>query len=365
MNSFQSAIVDPAVNANGVPSISPGLARGTSAYPGCPPTNPANPERVSSATVRRAGCNSFRVGPARGWEPRVARASQPWAGRWNAVGVCIQRKGGWGSKIGVGLTTVLRAIARSVNSVTRSTLLPTPMTPIVRHLLLATLCCTALLPDSSAVEPGFIPLLDREHTDGWKQCGNGGMNISGGIATTYAPDKPAAVYWYGKKEFADFVLKLEFKHGEAPSKSGIYLRIPALENDPVAVERGSYKVQIYGKQTDDRPTGAIYGKKDPSSVPQRLGDWNDLEITVVGQEYSVRLNDQLVNTFAGSGNTRGYVGFQCHWKGAVQFRNVRIKEIGPQQQSVTANPSTPSAVPINPNQPLLETLSQQAPNASA
>ncbi len=78
-------------NANGVPSTSPGLARGTSAYPGSAPQPSANPERVSSTNSQRLGCNCnpFRVDPAREWKPRVARASQPWAVRWNAVGVWL------------------------------------------------------------------------------------------------------------------------------------------------------------------------------------------------------------------------------------------------------------------------------------
>jgi hypothetical protein len=114
-------------NANGVSSSSPGL-RGTS-YPGCVPGSSSNSERVESRlgfhqveAVRHSiagqkgphrrlsfqdefprrlrryeiefderqvgdGCNSFRVDLASGRPPRVARSSQPWAGRWNAVGV--------------------------------------------------------------------------------------------------------------------------------------------------------------------------------------------------------------------------------------------------------------------------------------
>ena len=79
------------LNANGVSSSSPGLPRGTSAYPGRPvpkamkggpPSNMPSPPscRAIEPLQGSAGLsNGPRVGP---------RASgQPWSGRWNAVGV--------------------------------------------------------------------------------------------------------------------------------------------------------------------------------------------------------------------------------------------------------------------------------------
>ena len=74
-------------NPKGIASQSPGL-RGTS-YPGSTPPKDHNPERVApmrGTTVKGApqprwGCKSNRR------LPRVARASQPWAGGWNPVGI--------------------------------------------------------------------------------------------------------------------------------------------------------------------------------------------------------------------------------------------------------------------------------------
>jgi len=78
------------------------------------------------------------------------------------------------------------------------------------------------------------------------------------------------------------------------------------------------------------------------------GTWNDYEIRVVGQHYSIFRNGELVNEFvntpdlvfdppraddpggAGRQRTEGYLGLQVH--GAddiVSFRNVRIAPLTP------------------------------------
>ena len=77
------SIIQPEPCPNGAKSFSPGLAR--SAYPGSTPQNGFNPNGVASSGARW-------MQPFQGWlrggrVPRVARASQPWAERWNPVGI--------------------------------------------------------------------------------------------------------------------------------------------------------------------------------------------------------------------------------------------------------------------------------------
>ena len=73
-------------NANGVPSVSPGLR--ASRYPGTGSKKRANPEGVESIvplTLEDETLSGFV--PLFATEPRVARGAQPWAEGWNAVGV--------------------------------------------------------------------------------------------------------------------------------------------------------------------------------------------------------------------------------------------------------------------------------------
>jgi hypothetical protein len=80
-------------NPEGIPSLSPGL-RGTS-YPGCgsskeSPTLKGLQLLTGTAAARQRPalcCNPFRVEDSSGTQPRVARASQPWAERYNPLGI--------------------------------------------------------------------------------------------------------------------------------------------------------------------------------------------------------------------------------------------------------------------------------------
>ncbi len=73
-------------NANGVPTLSPGLER--SDYPGKTRNRSNNPEGVAAIFTPSQRHNPFRVEPSSTNIPRVARTrGQPWAERRNAVGV--------------------------------------------------------------------------------------------------------------------------------------------------------------------------------------------------------------------------------------------------------------------------------------
>ena len=67
------------------------------------------------------------------------------------------------------------------------------------------------------------------------------------------------------------------------------------------------------------------------NVPVKpYGQWNSYEFTCVGHNYSVRINDQLVNTWTDrkQRSLAGYIGLQNYNDGkTVRHRNVRIKEL--------------------------------------
>ncbi len=72
-------------NPVGIVSLSPGL-RGTS-YPGARVGNSSNPIGVASHLKFACRYNPFRVEVTGCGPPRVARASQPWADRYNPFGI--------------------------------------------------------------------------------------------------------------------------------------------------------------------------------------------------------------------------------------------------------------------------------------
>lgn len=85
-------------------------------------------------------------------------------------------------------------------------------------------------------------------------------------------------------EFWNFQLHLEFRL-EGEGGSGIYLR-------------GRYEVQIAndaGKQPNPRSTGAIFGYLSPAiSAGKPQGEWQTLNIILLGRMVTVKLNDRTV-----------------------------------------------------------------------
>jgi hypothetical protein len=152
--------------------------------------------------------------------------------------------------------------------------------------------------------------------------------------------------WFTAQEFADFLLKVDWRASNPDDNSGIFLRFPALgSSDPandwqLAVTQG-YEVQIddTGKNPDTNPptfgdalhqTGAIYklaAATKLASLP--VGLWNSFEIEAKGNDLKVTLNGQLVSSLKnGSRPLKGHIGLQNHHAGSrVQFRNLRIRPI--------------------------------------
>jgi hypothetical protein len=98
-------------------------------------------------------------------------------------------------------------------------------------------------------------------------------------------------------------------------------------------------------QADRHRTGAIYDIPIGTAVGEQQyqrgsalqpGEWNDLEIEVVADNYTATLNGYQTATFtnknlnrgrpAGGNTPSGYLGLQEH-TGAVAFRAIRIKKL--------------------------------------
>jgi hypothetical protein len=167
-------------------------------------------------------------------------------------------------------------------------------------------------------------LFSAQNAGFWKTTG-GIFRVEGGNWTTSHPLPRWGVAWYTKQKYSDFTLRLEFLCENPKSNSGVFVRSPLQVPEPSSFADG-YEIQIAGDPKEPQPTGAIYGIRPPTSVPQKVG-WNTLEISVVKQDYTVALNGVVTNRFAGDRAAAGYIGLQCHHAGPVKFRNVRITEL--------------------------------------
>jgi len=113
---------------------------------------------------------------------------------------------------------------------------------------------------------------------------------------------------YTAKEYnKDFTFKVEFRNtAEKPKdNSGIYIRGPQLQLDAV---------------TEGGLTGVFRKLKK-----FKVGDWNEIEITVKGTEAICKCNGEMIGK-AMKVPDKGTIGLQSEY-GRFEFRRIRIKEI--------------------------------------
>ncbi|WP_028662803.1 ThuA domain-containing protein [Saccharomonospora halophila] len=203
--------------------------------------------------------------------------------------------------------------------------------------------------------------------EGWRQAPSGHFEITdeGSLRSSGG----MGMLWYAAEEFGDFSLKLKFRD-VAPeghrANSGVFVRFPdprtPLEERPegcstqgaartsqawVAVYCGQ-EVQIYdGESGEPQKTGSIYNfdpvdLADSGATPK--GEWNDYEIRVVDQQYTILRNGEVINEFdngPGKDSLRdgdpptgerqfasGFVGLQNHGNNdLIEFRNIRVRTL--------------------------------------
>ncbi|MFH0177690.1 OmpL47-type beta-barrel domain-containing protein [Streptomyces cacaoi] len=194
----------------------------------------------------------------------------------------------------------------------------------------------------------------------WQQVGGGSFaqNPDGSI-TSGTARQGLGMLWFPERKYGDFSLKLQWRDdapGTGNANSGVFVRFPwvhdhAEEPRPewVAIKYG-HEVQVLDRPDGDMyKTGSVYGFDRVglagAGVTQK-GTWNDYEIRVVDQHYSVYRNGVLINEFDNTGGQEfsppraddpgtdgrrfasGYIGLQVHGTtDVVSYRDIRIKEL--------------------------------------
>ncbi|WP_410811282.1 ThuA domain-containing protein [Micromonospora sp. 067-2] len=188
--------------------------------------------------------------------------------------------------------------------------------------------------------------------------GDGSIRSSGGLG----------MLWYAGREYADFSLRLKFRDvsaGTTYANGGVFTRFPdprtPLADRPegscgtvgsarsseawVAIYCG-HEIQIYdGPTGEPQKTGSVYNF-DPVDLgqarPTPKGQWNDYEVRVVGQHYTIIRNGVVINEFdntPGKTSSRpsdpptdlrqflsGFVGLQNHGTNdLIELRDVRVR----------------------------------------
>lgn len=202
----------------------------------------------------------------------------------------------------------------------------------------------------------------------WTQAPGGSFTLQpdGSIQSTGG----LGMLWYPEKAYGDFSLRFQWRDartGDGHSNSGAFVRfpdprIPLAQRPPgscgtvgnaqtqpawVAIFCG-HEIQMYdGPTGEPQKTGSIYNFQPLNLEQGRVtpkGDWNDYEIRVVGQQYTIIRNGVVINEFdnavprnssrGGDPPTQarqfdeGYIGLQNHGNSDVtQIRDVRVQDL--------------------------------------
>ncbi|WP_241744191.1 3-keto-disaccharide hydrolase [Cellulosimicrobium arenosum] len=271
----------------------------------------------------------------------------------------------------------------SAAAATRTDRHPGRLTKIVGTAALAALTLAA--PASAAAptaapaadEPGYDVIFDgtQDSFDHWEYAGDGGFDLldDGTIRSRAGAGGGFGTLWYPEQQYGDFSLLLEFRD-DAPDdlrgNSGVQVRFPDLSGPVdgcpttfngsetnnlswIAVNCG-HEIQVNDSpeegNNDPRKTGSIYGFADldlEQAMPTEKGVWNELEVRVVGQHYTVIRNGVVINEYenlpgvpfpgrpedpdSSSRGLVGHVGVQAHGSApdVVSFRNIRVRELPP------------------------------------
>jgi hypothetical protein len=187
---------------------------------------------------------------------------------------------------------------------------------------------------------GFVPLVGERadggfHKHGWNHYGPGHFTLDHetGVLASHGG---MGLLWYAARTFGDFVLRLEFRASEPASNSGIFLRVPELVTSDEYVYH-SFEIQIHATASEAiHRTGAVYDAAAPTEQSERApGEWNEMEISFMGDRITVDLNDVRVNDWRAEPRgkvrdlaARGYIGLQNHdWDTSVYFRNIRVRAL--------------------------------------
>jgi PKD repeat protein/type 1 glutamine amidotransferase/plastocyanin len=199
----------------------------------------------------------------------------------------------------------------------------------------------------------------------WEQAGPGGLNWmteEGGFARTTGG---LGMPWY-PKEYGDFSLKLQWRDSSTGTNgnSGVFARFPHPDETVARAPQDRYpcqvgsatsqpawvaifcghEIQINDHQGDAQKTGSIYNFSPNNATQAQIqpkGTWVDYEVRVVGQQYTIIRNGNVIKEFLNAPDqqssrpgdpptnarqfARGYIGLQNHGNpDVIDFRNVRV-----------------------------------------
>jgi quinoprotein glucose dehydrogenase len=189
-------------------------------------------------------------------------------------------------------------------------------------------------------EKGFQPIFNGKSLQGW-EGDQATWRVEDGAVVAGRLDQmaPANQFLCTTSAYRDFVLRMQFKieGTEGYINGGIQVRSKRVTNPPNEVSGYQYEVDnenagyIYDESRRNRwltpPNNAF------TQAITRIGGWNDVEISCIGNRIRTTLNGYLVADFVETeipnAVEAGSIGVQIHGAGKtkVSYRNIRVKSM--------------------------------------
>ncbi len=184
-------------------------------------------------------------------------------------------------------------------------------------------------------ERGFTSLFNGKDLDGWVVKGSKTWRVEKGVLICDGTEDEGQ-WLRSKKQYENFVLKLEYRVMERGGNSGIFVRATD-EGDPAFTGMEVQILADHGEEPTIHGSGALYGSVAPKrNASKPHSEWNEVEITCNRRRLKVILNGvQILDVNLNDESLpyqqhplhkrarQGYIGLQDH-EDPVQFRNIRL-----------------------------------------
>lgn len=182
-------------------------------------------------------------------------------------------------------------------------------------------------------------LFNGRDLTGWEMVGPGRFLVENGLLKT---EGGMGLLYYTGQKFGNQTIRVVFKTDNEHGNSGVFIRMPDPPKDAWYGVHNGYEVQIDSAGDDWHCTGAIYSLSKATKRTQKpTGQWNTMEVQLIGDKTIVSLNGEKVNEFVvgqpvperkqwfepirGPRPNIGYIGLQNHDEGStVYFKEVSV-----------------------------------------
>ena len=200
--------------------------------------------------------------------------------------------------------------------------------------LLASLQIITTVSCTKSAAPEWISLFNGADLEGWIVPESGNWTVEDGeLTTSWSEEKPGGSWIMTEETYDDFVLKLKFWVNEG-GNSGVAIRVP--EDGKATPASSGYEIQI-DHNNPHNPTGSIYALAraytesgfGPTAKPySKEEEWNDMEISAIGDHITVHVNGQKVVERFDRRSLKGSIGLQLHdEKSNLRFKDIQIKTL--------------------------------------